>query len=95
MGDYRITCTWKPRADTPVSGITDYGNHLERWIRSRDFAVALTQIGHTFFANEDGTRANARREGNPPNEYLQALADWTSRNNLGSLPPCPPGLSRR
>jgi hypothetical protein len=94
MGDHRITCTQKPRADTPVSGITDYGNHLKGWIRSRAITIANARGGDTYFTNEDGTRAKARIEGYPPNEFLQTAADWTSRNNLGNLPPCPPGLSR-
>jgi hypothetical protein len=94
MAESKITCTWKPHANSPVSGITDYGNHLQGWIRSREIAVALHRNGHGFFTEEDGTRGYARREGVPPNEFLQTAADWTSRNNLGNLPPCPPGLRR-
>lgn len=92
LSEHQITCVLKQDPNNPSSGITDLGNPGVGWIRKRQEIISNIHRGDVYFTMEGGKRALVTIQGVAPNEYLQTIADKSSPNNLGNLPPCRAGL---
>lgn len=85
----RITCIKKPHPDSPFEHITDVGG--VGWTLSVPDVIKRIDTGfEQFFVNVGQTEVNVETVhplGYRP--YIKTLPDWTKKDNLLSLPPCP------
>ena len=89
MAVVQLTCTTKPRPDSPHEAITHVGTSRQVWPREQvvGWIEAGTDTFHSFGPN--GKRADVavvREPGKPP--YLRARVDGQWSDDLLALPQC-------